>query len=151
MSIFHFNCQFTRSYFSIWKNCLHIASVLFFPFRKLQLCSYKGNFWCIFVIGIKINKVAPRLFQPPCLLYFTEFSDPLFVRDVRVITKAVTEKCSVKNMFLKVSQNSKEKHLCWNLFFQKVAGWRLFSCELWEIYKIIYFVEHLRTAASVIR
>ena len=52
------------------------------------------------------------------------------------------------------------KHLCWGLFFIKVAGpqasnffkkgtsTEIFSCEYREIYKTTYFEEYLRTAAS---
>ena len=51
----------------------------FFPFHKLQLCSYIGKFWYIYVTGIKIHKNAPLFiptpayyiwlnFQPLCLL-----------------------------------------------------------------------------------
>ena len=39
-----------------------------------------------------------------------------------------------------------EKHLCWGLFLIKVQ----ISCEYCGIFKHIYFVEHLRTAASVL-
>ena len=39
------------------------------------------------------------------------------IRDV----EAVVQKCSVKKMLLKISQNS-GKHLCQSLFFNKVAG-----------------------------
>ena len=41
-----------------------------------------------------------------------------------------------------------EKRLCWSPFFNKVLGLRLFPCEFGEIVKNVYFVEHLRTAAS---
>ena len=34
------------------------------------------------------------------------------------------QKCSVKKVFLKISQNTKEKHLCQSLFFDKVTGLR---------------------------
>ena len=54
---------------------LHCFST-FFPFHKLQLCSYKGKFWYIYVIGIKINKKSPSVYSnPPRLYYFTEFSN----------------------------------------------------------------------------
>ena len=66
-----------------------------FPFHNLQLCSYIGKFWYIYVIVIKINKKSPCLFQPPGLLYFTDFSHPRlsrppplpsFIRDLRGLT-----------------------------------------------------------------
>ena len=39
--------------------------------------------------------------------------------------EAVARRCSVKKMFLEISQNSQEKHLCKSLFLNKVAGLRL--------------------------
>ena len=53
-----------------------------------------------------------------------------------------------------------EKHLCQCLFFNKVAGLKtatlikketlaqVFSCEFSEIFKNVFFTEHLRTTAS---
>ena len=38
--------------------------------------------------------------------------------------EAVVRRCSVKKVFLKISQNSLEKHVCQSLFFNKVAGLR---------------------------
>ena len=38
------------------------------------------------------------------------------------IEKAVARRCSVKKMFLEISQNSKQKHLRQSLFFDKIAG-----------------------------
>ena len=43
-------------------------------------------------------------------------------------TKAVIHRCSTKHMFLKILQYSQKnitgKHLCWSLFFNKVADLR---------------------------
>ena len=36
-------------------------------------------------------------------------------------TEAVARRCSVKKVFLEISQNSQEKNLCQSLFFNKVA------------------------------
>ena len=49
------------------KNLFSHCFTTFFPFHKLQLCSHIGKFWYIYVIGIKINKKVPRLFQPPSI------------------------------------------------------------------------------------
>ena len=42
--------------------------------------------------------------------------------------KAAVRRCSTKCVFLKISQYSEKnftgKHLCWSLFFNKVAGLR---------------------------
>ena len=38
-------------------------------------------------------------------------------------TEAVVQRCSVKKVFLKILQNSQgNKHLCQNLFFNKIVG-----------------------------
>ena len=49
------------------KNLFSLCFSTFFPFHKLQLCSHIGKFWYIYVVGIRINKNPPRLFQPPSL------------------------------------------------------------------------------------
>ena len=62
-------------------------------------------------------------------------------------------------MFSKINQNS-QKNTCAGVSFNKVAGWSattltkktsslVFPCKLYKIFKNTYFVEHLRTAASV--
>ena len=67
--------------------------------------------------------------------------------------------CSVKKVFLKISENSQENTLCQSLFFNKVAGGtcnfikketqaEAFSYEFCEIFKNNCFEEHLRSAAS---
>ena len=40
------------------------------------------------------------------------------------------------------------KHLGWSLILLKYPPTQVFSCEYCEIFKNIYFEEHLRTAAS---
>ena len=49
-----------------------------------------------------------------------------------------------KKSVLKNFAKFTEKHLWQSLFFNKVV----FSCELCEIFKNIFFTEHLRTTAS---
>ena len=48
-------------------------------------------------------------------------------------------RCSVRKVFLEISQNSHEKNLCQSLFFNKVAGKetlaQVFFCEIWETKK----------------
>ena len=46
-----------------------------------------------------------------------------------------------KKVFLKIHQNSQEK-------LSKKTSTRVFSCEFYDSFKNIYFVEQLRTAAS---
>ena len=92
------------------KNLFSHCFNTFSPLHKLQLCSYIGKFWCIYVISIKINKKVSQFIptpSPPRLLYFTEFSDtlfirtPSFVRDVRVCnTQGEFISCNVDKTFL---------------------------------------------------
>ena len=72
------------------------------------------------------------------------------------------QRCSIKKGVLKNFTKFAGKHLCQSFFFNKVAGlspatlWPatllkkgpLFSCEFCEIFKNIFFTEHLRMTAS---
>ena len=56
--------------------------------------------------------------------------------------------CSVKKVFLEISQNSQQKHLCQSLFFNKVADLRpatLLKTRLWHRCFHVNFVKFLRT------
>ena len=66
-----------------------------------------------------------------------------------------SQRCSVKKVFLNISQNSHE-NLCQSLLFnkegfskfiKKEALAQVFSCEFCEIFKNIYFTEHLQATA----
>ena len=67
-------------------------------------------------------------------------------------------KCSTRKLFLKISQYSQENTCVGTFFLIKMQGFRTSNfkkklehrCfrEHWEIFKNIYFEEHLRTAAS---
>ena len=65
---------------------------------------------------------------------------------IRRITEAVAQRCSVKKVFLEISQNSPENTFARASFFNKVAGQAcnfikketlayVFSCEFCEISK----------------
>ena len=68
-------------------------------------------------------------------------------------------RCSIKKVFLKISQNSQEK-TCAKVslliklqasacnYIKKETPAQMFSCELCEIIKNIFFTEHLRVTAS---
>ena len=69
--------------------------------------------------------------------------------------KCSHRRCSVKKLFLKLSQ----KHLYWSLFLIKLQVFRpatllkrdyntVFSCEISEIFKNTFFEEYLRTTGS---
>ena len=70
-------------------------------------------------------------------------------------TEAVVPRCSVKKMFLKISQNSQENTSARVSFLIKLqaiacnfikneALAQVFSCEFWEIFKNIFVTEHLQ-------
>ena len=63
-------------------------------------------------------------------------------------SKAVAQKCSVKKVFLEISQNSLEKQVCQSLFFNKVAGLRpepLVKKRPWHWCFPVNFANFLRT------
>ena len=74
-------------------------------------------------------------------------------------SEAVAQKCSVKKVFLEISQNSQENNRGQSIFFNKVAGpacnfikkdalTQVFSCEFWEISKNTVSYRTLLVAAS---
>ena len=73
--------------------------------------------------------------------------------------EAIVQRCSVKKVFLKISENS-QKNTCASLFFNKVADLRpatllkltltqVFSCEFCEILRTHFFHRTPLVAASV--
>ena len=68
--------------------------------------------------------------------------------DLKVIwTEAVVQRCSVKKVFLNISQNSQENtfaRLSTRNFIKKETLVQVFSCELFEILRTPFFIEHLR-------
>ena len=69
-----------------------------------------------------------------------------------IMTDAVAQRTSVETVFLRISQNSQEKHLCQSLFFVKVASlgssaslrtriWlRYFSVNFYRTFPLAAFV-----------
>ena len=75
-------------------------------------------------------------------------------------SEAVVQRCSVKKMFFKISQNSQENACArvfllikWQAqaFIKKETLAQVFSCEFCEILKNTFFIEHLWTTASDFR
>ena len=58
--------------------------------------------------------------------------------------EAVVQKCSVKKVFLEILQNSLKKQLCNCLFFNKVAGLRLFPVNFVKFLRTPFIIEQLR-------
>ena len=68
----------------------------------------------------------------------------------RDIYKSSYWRCLTKKVFLKILQNSQEKHLCQSLFFNKVAGLSPSACnfiekETWHRCFPVNFPKFLRT------
>ena len=53
--------------------------------------------------------------------------------------------CSIKKMFLKMSQSSQEKHLCQNLFLVKLKAFNFIKKKLQHNYFPVNFAKFLRT------
>ena len=66
----------------------------------------------------------------------------------RLYLEAVVRKCSVKKVFLQISQNSLENTCARDSFLikfiKKETLAQAFSCEFCEISKNTFFIEHLR-------
>ena len=73
-----------------------------------------------------------------------------FSNNSEILTEAVVRRCSVKKMFLKISQNSQENTCAWVSFFNKVAGLacnfiknktlaQAFSSESCNVFKNTFF------------
>ena len=60
-------------------------------------------------------------------------------------------RCSIKKMFLKISQNSLENACTRVTFLIKLQAPPVFFCEFCEIFKNNFFTEHLWTTASELR
>ena len=60
------------------------------------------------------------------------------MNDPKAYSEEVALRCSVKRMFLKVSQYSQE-----NLFLKKETTMQVFSCELCKYFKNTILTEHL--------
>ena len=62
-------------------------------------------------------------------------------------SEAVTQRCSVKKVFLEISQSSQENTYARSPFLIRVPFCslaQLFSCEFYEISRTTFFAEHLR-------
>ena len=77
--------------------------------------------------------------------YYLNHFSPMF----HFCIQAVVQRCSVKKVFLEISQNFTGKHLCQNIFFNEVAGLRpatLLKKRLWHRRFPVNFVKILRTS-----
>ena len=107
-------------------------------------CKCTGEHPCRSVISIKL------LFNSCFKLRYSLKILHVLVSSYRSSRPEVFYKLGFLKSFVKFTR----KHLCWNLFFNKVAGLKpekkkqnptkVFSCEFCKISKSIYFIEHLR-------
>ena len=70
-------------------------------------CSYLDKFWYVYVFGIKISKKPPPIYFKSRLLYFTEFSNPLLIKNSPVYLgpESIDWRTSVSKHFLKIISN----------------------------------------------
>ena len=68
---------------------------------------------------------------------------------IELFLEAVARRCSVKKVFLEMSQNSQEKTSARVSFLIKLKASQVFSCEFYEISKNIFFHRTPLVAASV--
>ena len=106
-----------------------------------------------------------------CKRLFFEYADKMFTEGHSNISnffwpnRSSHQRCSVKKVFWKIPQILQED-ACVGVFLTKLQAWALqllkarhlrfatlfktgtlaqaFSCEFWEIFKNIFFIEHLR-------
>ena len=74
-------------------------------------------------------------------------------RDLLGLFRSSHRRCCLKKGVLKNFANFAGKHMCWSLLqacnFSKKTETLVFSCEIWEIFKNIYFEENLRKTAYI--
>ena len=79
-----------------------------------------------------------------------------FLNDSKIQKKLYLCAFAYKNIFIAEAANIHKNFqiftgkLCWSLFTKKKTLTQMFFCEYCEIFRNIYFEEHLQTAASVI-
>ena len=87
-----------------------------------------------------------------CMRYVSYQKNRLFYVE---ITEAVVQRCSVKKVFLEISQNSQESICTGDSFLIKLQAWpvtllkkkslaQVFPCKFCKISKNTFFTEHLR-------
>ena len=67
---------------------------------------------------------------------------------LNLIFRSSRQGCSIKKLFLKISQNSQENSSARALLIKREALTQVLSCEFCKIFKNTFFTEHLRATAS---
>ena len=113
------------------------------PRNFLWIESYKLTCLTLFTYLLDVLDLFPTTF---IFCYITTFFLGTYCRRSH-------RRCSVKIMFLKISQNS-QKNTCVGVLFDKLQVFRVetptqvLSCVICEIFKNICFEEHLWTTTS---
>ena len=81
-------------------------------------------------------------------LFLKQFVKTINEQSENNIYRSSHRRCSIKNVLLKMSQNSKSFFFL-AILLQKRLRYKCFFCDFCEIFKNNYFEGHLRTAASV--
>ena len=114
----------------------------FFYFK----CWWKPSFfvqchiWFINTVYYVVNKNISLTYA-----FAIFWSGSIFLTSEKI--EAVVQRCSVKKLFLKISQNSQE-NTCARVFFSKVVGLRpaiLLKMRLWNRCLPVNFAKFLRT------
>ena len=99
-------------------------------FLALPETSFRAKYWELFHLKQKNSQHSNISVTLIKWLWLFIFGSLISLKE------AVARRCSVKKVFLKISQNSQEN--------KKETLAQVFSCEFCEIFKNAFFIEHLR-------
>ena len=120
-----------------------------FHFCQNDSCKHHLSCWSLFIV--KFNAVAMLISQCLTLLTILKHVENWYWHSWSSykVWEAVIQRCSVKKVFLKISQNSEENICARVSFLIKLQTWGLtFSSEFWKIFKNIFFYRTPLVAAS---
>ena len=72
----------------------------------------------------------------------------IYITELQEVLEAVVQRCSVKKVFLEISQNSQENTCARDSFLINLSLAQVFSCEFCEISKNTFFHRTPLMAAS---
>ena len=101
----------------------------FFFFKYITVFKEVCELLILFQEILSEKQNLPLCEDSGILIYIHQINSPskIFRRlseALILVAEVVIRRCSVKKVFLEISHNSQEKHLCQSLFFNKVAGLR---------------------------
>ena len=120
-----------------------------FHFCQNDSCKHHLSWWSLFIV--KFNAVAMLISQCLTLLTILKHVENWYWHSWSSykVWEAVIQRCSVKKVFLKISQNSEENICARVSFLIKLQTWGLaFSSEFWKIFKNIFFYRTPLVTAS---